>query len=291
MNELLYEHDLPGVTTLYGIIRPAQDFSKRWDGAALTPDSSIADADWANGVVSFTGLITATGTAQPRYAGSWPEGLVTDGDYVVVICNNATPAPTDAAIGAIPVYVRDGVLASVTAGVPEVNLTPAYDAAKSAASQSSLDALSVAMNASLAQIYEAVLAIDVGGTASVIVTPLSSTVSAGEVSESDLTAYQHAKLGRYVWIITDSDGNHVDLSGKAITIVFYDPHPPYTTRFSYSTDSGEVVISGTNHDQVELDADDEHTAEPGILAYVVRNSTDDTILARGTLTIVPAADA
>jgi len=116
-----------------------------------------------------------------------------------------------------------------------------------------------------------------GGT----VTPLSSTVSAGAVSDSNLTVYQHAALGVYVWTITDSDGDAVSLAGDTIKLQVYDPSDPATQLWSVTG-----TVGGDSNNQVTIDEDDTNTATAGAYRYVMRNTTDDTVIAQGVLTIV-----
>jgi hypothetical protein len=119
----------------------------------------------------------------------------------------------------------------------------------------------------------------------VIITPLSSTVSAGVVSDSNILAYQFAAFAGYTWVIVDSEGEPVDLSGKSIVLQAYDPNDVATQLW---TETGSV--GGDDNNQVTINGDDSNTGEAGAFRYVMRNTTDDSVIAKGVLTIVALPD-
>jgi hypothetical protein len=123
------------------------------------------------------------------------------------------------------------------------------------------------------------------GNSVIVVSPLSSTVSAGVVSESNLLAYQFAAFAGYTWVIVDSEGEPVDLLGKAIKFQAYDPNDVATQLW---TETGSV--GGDDNNQVTINGDDSNTGEAGAFRYVMRNTTDDSVIAKGVLTIVALPD-
>jgi hypothetical protein len=123
-------------------------------------------------------------------------------------------------------------------------------------------------------------------TADVTITPVVSTVSTGEVKAKNLTAYQFAAFGPFTFTIVDQTATAVNLAGKSITFVAYDPA---TGKNKWQIES--CPISGDDSNLVTVSADDTNTASAGALRYVLRNMTDDTVIARGELLTVADADA
>ena len=119
------------------------------------------------------------------------------------------------------------------------------------------------------------------------VLPLSVTVSAGAVSEPELVAYQNHGF-TFTFAIVDSNGEPVDLSAKDVAFVAYtSPRAnQYTTVFERTTAAG-IIVSGADNNQVTVTGDGTHTATSRKLNYLLRNTTDDKILAVGTLDIRP----
>jgi len=118
------------------------------------------------------------------------------------------------------------------------------------------------------------------------VTPLAVTVSAGAVTENKLTAYQRTALGPYVWTIVDSSSNPVSLAGKTVRFNVSEIGTA-TPAFVYSSTGSEITISGSSNNVVTLSADDTNTGRAGLYQYALLNYTDDTLLNKGTLKIVP----
>lgn len=122
----------------------------------------------------------------------------------------------------------------------------------------------------------------------ITITPVTSTVSAGEVSETECTAYTDADFS-FVFTIVDDSGSAVDLSGK--TIDFICEYPDKTDKFIRSTGTeGGVAVSGTDNNIVTVTGAATLTDEEGSYLYAMRNQTDDDILARGTLNILYAPE-
>jgi hypothetical protein len=123
------------------------------------------------------------------------------------------------------------------------------------------------------------------GNSVIVVSPLSSTVSAGVVSESNLLAYQFAAFTGYTWVIVDSNGDPVDLEDKDILFQVYDPADTTVQLWS-----SEGIVGGDDNNQVSIDDDDTNTGDSGGFRYTMRNTTDDSVIAQGVLTIVPMPD-
>jgi hypothetical protein len=122
-------------------------------------------------------------------------------------------------------------------------------------------------------------------TANVTITPLQSTVSTGEVTEREIVSYQSAAFGPFTWTVTDSDGNTVDLSEKSVSLVVWADGLPNAIAFQISGSVG-----GDNNNQVTVSQDDTNTGTAGKFGFALMNTTDDTVLARGTLHIKEQPD-
>jgi hypothetical protein len=131
--------------------------------------------------------------------------------------------------------------------------------------------------ATLAATKAAVDSIEV--TADVSILPLVSTVSSGEVRARNLTAYQHARLS-FTFSIVDQTGAAVDLTGHSVVLVV-----------SAKCERLWQVDCTVTGNVVTVMDDDTNTGTAGEFDYVLRDMTDDTVIARGMLAVVPAVDA
>lgn len=122
----------------------------------------------------------------------------------------------------------------------------------------------------------------------VTVTPLSSTVSAGDVSNNNVTAFQFADFS-FIFTIVDSDGNAVPLAGKTLSFIIY-TLGTQTVLFTLDTTSGDITISGDDDNQVTVVGTDTNTGTAGTFRYVMRNDTDDDVIARGAFDITQEPD-
>jgi hypothetical protein len=123
-----------------------------------------------------------------------------------------------------------------------------------------------------------------GGSTTVNVLPVASTVSAGEVTGTSLIAYQNQTI-TYTFGIVDSNGDPVDLSTKAVA--FYaalkgSQNTPIITRDS---DGNGITIGGNDGNSVAVALTDTHTASIANYVYSLWNTTDDMPLAKGQLSI------
>ena len=88
-------------------------------------------------------------------------------------------------------------------------------------------------------------------------------------------------------VITDALGTAIDLQGKTLTFIAY-KQDNVTVDFTLS--GASITISGASHNQVTITSDDTYTGTARDLKWVLRNDTDDTVLARGSLSIKPVPD-
>ncbi len=122
-------------------------------------------------------------------------------------------------------------------------------------------------------------------TGDLTVTPLSSTVSAGQVSDTKITCYQYQAFGPYVLTITDSDDAAVDLSASDLVFRVYRQGKPGTVLWSLTSTAGEITVAGASNNQVTLEDDDTHTESAGQYRWVLWDSTNDLVRGRGVLMI------
>ncbi len=132
-------------------------------------------------------------------------------------------------------------------------------------------------------------------TPSVTFTPVAVTVSAGTVTDSTITSYQYEKFGPYIFSIIDSDDEPADLSSSDLEFRVYDLNTADTvlwTITSSGTSLGTITVGGDDNNQVTVtDDDDDNTATAGQFRYVLWDTTNDKVRARGTLTIEEEADS
>jgi hypothetical protein len=105
----------------------------------------------------------------------------------------------------------------------------------------------------------------------------SSTV--GVASVVDLIAYQYTQLGPYT--ITASTSQ----SGDSHSLLVYSYGSPSVVLWSLTTAAGEITVGGTDSKTLTIVDTDAHTSTNGVFAYILRNTTDDTIICEGSLTI------
>lgn len=124
---------------------------------------------------------------------------------------------------------------------------------------------------------------------SAIGNPVASTVSTGAVSETDLTVYQYAAF-TFAFTIVDSDGTAVSQAGDSHRFQVYAIGAPGTELWASTTADGEIAVSGASNNVVTVTEDDTNTETAGRFRYVLRNTTDDTVVAQGGLRIIEQPD-
>lgn len=129
-----------------------------------------------------------------------------------------------------------------------------------------------------------------GGSAAITFTPVTSTVSTGEVVSTHLIAYQ-ASAPSYVFTIVDSDGNAVNLSGKTVRFIAFQPGSTTSSIFSRETGGSGITVSGAGNNEVTVTLTTSNTADPESLEYILWNTTDSLVLGAGRFEIrsVPKA--
>ena len=115
--------------------------------------------------------------------------------------------------------------------------------------------------------------------AGVTILPLAATMVTDELRNYFLTCGQHAgktwTLGVY-----DREENPVNLSGKTVKVGVRRPSAPDTAVATLA-----CTVSGANNNQVTFSITDATTTMAEVLEYRMRNTTDDTDLIKGTITI------
>lgn len=113
------------------------------------------------------------------------------------------------------------------------------------------------------------------------ITPVTSTVSVGEVVSDNFTVYQYAALSA-TFTIVDANGVAVDVSGKTIKLKIYWLN---TDAVRHTLDDSEIVVGGDSSNTVTVTGTDQYTQVAGTFGYVLWNTTDDTVLAKGRMTV------
>ncbi len=120
--------------------------------------------------------------------------------------------------------------------------------------------------------------------AGVTILPLSATMATDELRNYFLTCGQHAgktwTLGVY-----DREENPVNLSGKTVKVAAWRSSSPSTIVVSMIG-----TVGGVNNNQVAFSITGANTTLAEVYQYRMRNTTDDTDLLEGTITIAPAPD-
>jgi hypothetical protein len=124
------------------------------------------------------------------------------------------------------------------------------------------------------------------GILSVVVTPISARVSNGLVTSSNLNAYQNAAAD-FVFEMLDSQNNPVNLSGQNLLFTVHDISG--NVLYSVSTGSGDIIVTGTNHNMVNLHIDASHNTVVYRHKWNLRNLTNSKMLQVGWISVLEAA--
>lgn len=117
-----------------------------------------------------------------------------------------------------------------------------------------------------------------GATASYTV----GSAAVGAAPVVDLVLQQHAAISLIAKIVAD-----VSQEGDEHVLLVYDPGDPATVL--WSLDHSHVAI-GADHVTLSIADDDANTATAGVWRYVLRNTTDDTVVCVGSLSIEAMPD-
>jgi hypothetical protein len=125
-----------------------------------------------------------------------------------------------------------------------------------------------------------------GGTSSLTVTvsPIAGSIVNRFTSPLiTLIQFEHILYGP--WVITDSDGDPVDLSGLQLAFVVYDDEGDATELWRLTTADGELPISGDDNNQITLTDDATNTQDDGQFRYTLWDTTNSRPLQRDVLRI------
>lgn len=124
-------------------------------------------------------------------------------------------------------------------------------------------------------------------SANITVTPISSTVSAGEVISDSMLAYQNA-VSTFVFGIVDSTGTAVDLASKIVKFTASDPATPLTDVIYHDNGTtGGLTVGGASNSTLTLILTSTDTSVVRDLEYAIWDVTDTLVVADGILSIVP----
>lgn len=117
--------------------------------------------------------------------------------------------------------------------------------------------------------------------------PVYTQLGTGEVLWGKITAHQFTAFGPYVFHAYDSQTPQqaINLSGKSITFVCSETNGTHLWQITGCT------VSGTYSNLVTVQGGDENMDDAGNFKYVLRNVTDDTVIAQGRLIVEAAVDA
>ncbi len=111
----------------------------------------------------------------------------------------------------------------------------------------------------------------------------ASVASQGAVNTFALTAYQHARLGPFIFTAD------VAQTGDSHVMTVFSVTDPPTIVFEVPT--GNITVSGAGDVTLTVAQDDTNTATANTYRYILRNTTDDTVIAVGTLEIIKEPEA
>lgn len=266
--ELQFPNESTG-ETLYAVLRNSS-------GQAIIISSGAAANYATANLSSYAITLTEQGTASRFYVGNMPANVAA-GDITATVYKRAGESPAEGDLrkghGA---YHWNG-----TALVPISSLATAVSvAALPAAVWAALTSALTTVGSIGKKLADAVFG------ATVTVTPLSVTVSAGEVSGSDLVAYQFCAFS-FLLTITDDNGAAVSLAGKNVAFVLTKLETPTVEVWRLTNGSGLTIVGASNN-QLSVVGTDTRTQDAGTFLWFAKNTTDDTPLARGSFTIHPA---
>lgn len=123
-----------------------------------------------------------------------------------------------------------------------------------------------------------------GSGSTLTVLPLSTTLVTDALTQYHLTCGQYAGKS-WTLAVYDSTGAAVSLSGKTVKVAVWRPSAPSTIVVSLTG-----TVGGASNNQVTFAITGSNTAAVEVYRYTMRNTTDDTDLIEGTITINPAPD-
>jgi hypothetical protein len=258
-----------GVSGLY--VRATNSSGQFW--YTVTPAFEAWDASH---IASYAIALTEIGTSglySATVPASWPAGTyeITFFDPAVSSSPLASDVFSwDGTDESTPANMISGLLSIQTQIVNSFNATEAHFDAEIAALQAHGDSNWVG---------------DGGGGGGVV--PVYVQIGTGEVLWNEIKAYQFSAFGPFTFQLYDSQKppEPVDVSGNSITFICYDKDGTHLWQIE------DCLVLGTYSNLVKVEQDDTNTADAGNFKYVLRDTTDDKVLATGRLIIEVAADA
>lgn len=126
----------------------------------------------------------------------------------------------------------------------------------------------------------------IAGIGGIVITPITSTVSSGQVISDSFVAYQNMTQV-YTFTFVDGDGDPIDLSAKTVRFTASEPddlNNPIITHDNAGV--GGITIGGTDHNLALLTLDGNDTKVVGFLQYGIENVTDSEAIGSGALSIL-----
>jgi hypothetical protein len=122
---------------------------------------------------------------------------------------------------------------------------------------------------------------------SITVAPLQATYSHNKVATRDFTLYQGG-TETFTWVITDANGDPVDLSSKAVRLVLAtDDGNSLTGVAQYDKPAG-LTVGGADGNNVSRTFSTSDTGAVRTMKYLLWNQTDGDPMAEGTIRVRPA---
>jgi hypothetical protein len=120
-------------------------------------------------------------------------------------------------------------------------------------------------------------------TNSASILPIASTVSAGAVSEQEVTQYVNT-AGTLTIGVVDADGDPIDVSGvTSWRFVAYSDDENRDTVYTITEDN--ITVGGANDNQVAVTYDETDTATEGTFRWNLRDEDTPRLLGHGALNI------
>ena len=134
---------------------------------------------------------------------------------------------------------------------------------------------------------------------SMVITPIVASVSNPFYATRDLPKLPAASANVIIWTIVNAMGEAVTLTGKTCRLVAYlttsegeddttEIDDSITASFQYATGGDGLVVGGADNNQITLAHSITKTATAGEYRYMLWNITDNTLLAKGKMPIVPS---
>ncbi len=111
-----------------------------------------------------------------------------------------------------------------------------------------------------------------------------TTLTSGEITKSELSAYQFAGFSFIFPPLLDAAGDPRDISGHSLSAIFFREG----SNISAFTIGAGLTVVGIDNNEVMLADDGTHTGTPGLFSFIIRDATAGRAWQWGTLDIIPA---